>query len=101
MTYVNELIRLPAENKDDIKKLENINHKLLNEKWFNIFNEIGLNNYNIKKEWGRFNQKDLNRKKDKLNPKWVSLDRLIYFWIKFNPSLFPIWFGAIWTAFWV
>ena len=40
MTYVEELLRLPIENKDEVKELENIKQKILNAKWSNIFNEI-------------------------------------------------------------
>ena len=42
MTYINELIRLPITCKNDVKKLENIKHKLLNANWSQIFNEICL-----------------------------------------------------------
>ena len=40
MTYVEELLKLPVESKNEIKKLENIKQKLLNAKWSKIFNEI-------------------------------------------------------------
>ena len=42
MTYVNELIRLRIACNNDVKKLENIKHKLLNANWSPIFNEICL-----------------------------------------------------------
>ena len=42
MTYIDELIRLPIQNKNDVKKLENIKHKILNANWSKIFNEICL-----------------------------------------------------------
>ena len=42
MTYLDELLSLPVENKNEIKKLENIKNKLLNAKWSRIFNEICL-----------------------------------------------------------
>ena len=42
MTYVNELNSLPIACKSDVKKLENIKHKLLKASWSKIFNEICL-----------------------------------------------------------
>ena len=42
MTYLDELLSLPVENKNEIKKLENIKNKLLNAKWSRIFNEMRL-----------------------------------------------------------
>ena len=37
---MDELLKLPVENKNEIKKLENIKQKILNAKWSKIFNEI-------------------------------------------------------------
>ena len=45
MTYVDELLRLPVESKNEIKKLENIKQKILNAKWSKIFNEICIKIY--------------------------------------------------------
>ena len=37
---MDELLKLPVENKNEIKKLENIKQQILNAKWSKIFNEI-------------------------------------------------------------
>ena len=42
-----ELLRLPVESKNEIKNLENIKQKLLNAKWFKIFNEMCIKNLYI------------------------------------------------------
>ena len=41
---MDELIRLPVENKNEIKKFEYIKHKLLNVTWSKILKEIFLMN---------------------------------------------------------